>query len=467
MPLHKKLLLLADILILLFVVSIVTICYFYVIPGKYSEFYENIFVNLLALIIILILLFHYNNQYKYQVILNKQTHFVNILKSITFGFIILIFIAFLFKSEGVWGERLFWLLLYINILIISIFTRVFLVPFIYYRIVSMGIVKRNVIIIGAGGCGKNILKLLRNKSSYFKVVGFLDDDINKQGKLIDDIQVNGGISTICDYINIVDDIFIAINNIEYPELQKIINQCRIINKTIHIASNLYNIVSEKIEIEMICGSTFFRINPKTASAYYDIFKRFVDIVVSIIIISLLSPLFIFISLLIKLGAQGPVIYKSTVIGKNTKPFIWYKFRSMVVNHNHESHKKLVEKIIIKEQSGQKLIADDRITWIGKYLRKYSFDEFPQLINVLKGEMSLVGPRPKLQYEFELMKNWQKHRFSVLPGMTGIWQIRGRNEVKFVDEIVLDLYYVESKSLMMDIKILLQTIPVIISGKTGK
>jgi lipopolysaccharide/colanic/teichoic acid biosynthesis glycosyltransferase len=124
-------------------------------------------------------------------------------------------------------------------------------------------------------------------------------------------------------------------------------------------------------------------------------------------------------------------------------------------------------MILKNEATTKLEDDPRITPLGKIMRKYSIDEFPQLWNVLIGEMSLVGPRPNVPYEFEHMKPWQKKRFSVLPGMTGLWQIKGRDEVKFTDQIVLDFFYIENRTIMLDLEILLKTIPVVVFGKGGK
>jgi undecaprenyl-phosphate galactose phosphotransferase len=130
------------------------------------------------------------------------------------------------------------------------------------------------------------------------------------------------------------------------------------------------------------------------------------------------------------------------------------------------HESKVKRMILENGDTKKLKNDSRITKVGKVLRKLSFDEFPQLINVIRGEMSLVGPRPCLPYEFEVMKDWQKQRVNVKPGMTGLWQIKGRDEVLFNDQIILDLYYVEHQSILFDIEILLETVPVVVFGRGG-
>jgi undecaprenyl-phosphate galactose phosphotransferase len=161
-----------------------------------------------------------------------------------------------------------------------------------------------------------------------------------------------------------------------------------------------------------------------------------------------------------------VFYKASAIGMHGKEFKMFKFRSMRAAASTEIHQEKVIKMILENEATTKLKNDPRITTIGKVLRKLSLDEFPQLINVIRGEMSLVGPRPNLPYEYQHMADWQKKRFSVIPGMTGLWQIKGRDEVLFNDQIVLDLYYIEHRSVKLDFEILLNTIPVVIFGKGG-
>ena len=180
---------------------------------------------------------------------------------------------------------------------------------------------------------------------------------------------------------------------------------------------------------------------------------------------LLSPLFLLISIAIKLNSKGPVFYRAEAVGKNGGIFTMYKVRSMRLNNGSDIHKNYVTKLIKGEISNEnnrkdqplKITDDPRVTSIGKLLRKFSLDELPQLINVLKGEMSLVGPRPCLPYEYEIYKNWHKKRSSVRPGITGLWQVAGRSSVAFEDMILLDLYYIYNRGLSLDFSILYETI----------
>ena len=186
---------------------------------------------------------------------------------------------------------------------------------------------------------------------------------------------------------------------------------------------------------------------------------------------LISPFFLIVALAVKLTSAGPVFYKPDAIGRHGNVFEMYKFRTMCAGSSCDMHKDYVTKLI-KGEIGQKgtdgqtlkITDDPRITSVGRFLRRYSLDELPQLINVLKGEMSLVGPRPCLPYEFEQYEEWYKKRVAVRPGITGVWQVTGRSEVAFEDMILLDLYYIYNRSVLLDFQILMETAGVVLKQK---
>lgn len=195
-------------------------------------------------------------------------------------------------------------------------------------------------------------------------------------------------------------------------------------------------------------------NKKETEILYVFFKRSLDILGSIIGLVLLSPIFFIVSALIKIESNGPIFFVQKRVGVNGKEFNMYKFGSMVVNAE-----KLKEKLKNKnEMSGPmfKIKDDPRITKIGKFIRKTSIDELPQLVNVLKGEMSLVGPRPSLPSEVKEFKSWMLRRLDVKPGITCYWQVMGRNRIGFEDWMKLDVKYVEDRSFWLDIKLIFNT-----------
>lgn len=199
-------------------------------------------------------------------------------------------------------------------------------------------------------------------------------------------------------------------------------------------------------------------------SFYEVIKRLIDIVCSFLGVLVLSPLFIIIAIIIKMTSKGPVFFSQKRVGKNGKEFDMYKFRSMVVNAEE-----LKEKLAAKnEMSGPmfKMKDDPRVTKVGKFIRKTSIDELPQLWNVLKGDMSLVGPRPSLPKEVAQFENWMYKRLEVKPGLTCYWQVSGRNNIDFEDWMKLDIKYVDERSTWIDIKLIFKTVGVLFGDKNA-
>ena len=210
--------------------------------------------------------------------------------------------------------------------------------------------------------------------------------------------------------------------------------------------------------------------------FYLVLKRGMDIVGSLVGLILFGPLMLIIAMAIKLDSPGPVFFIQKAIGKDGKPFGMIKFRSMHEGADKSEHRRFTEAFVQGEETGRdidprtgqavyKIVNDPRITRVGRFLRRTGLDEAPQFFNVLKGHMSLVGPRPPLPYEYSLYDDWAKQRLVVRPGITGLHQIRERSQANFREMVETDLEYVENMSLWLDLKLLLLTIPVItIMGK---
>ncbi|MGN0450352.1 MAG: sugar transferase [Ruminococcus sp.] len=199
---------------------------------------------------------------------------------------------------------------------------------------------------------------------------------------------------------------------------------------------------------------------------YDFIKRFTDIVCSAIAIVLLSPFFIIISIAIKATSKGPVIFVHKRVGKNGKKIGIYKFRSMVMNAEE-----LIEKFTPEQKEefkkNFKLKNDPRITKIGKFLRKTSLDELPQLFNILKGDLSIVGPRPIVEVETEIYGEYKNMLLSVKPGLTGFWAANGRSDISYKRRRAMEIYYVKNRSLLFDIKIIFKTVISVFKGEGAK
>lgn len=203
-------------------------------------------------------------------------------------------------------------------------------------------------------------------------------------------------------------------------------------------------------------------------------KRLLDYIITVPGLILVLPVMAIIAIAIKLDSKGPVIFKQERIGLNGKPFMFYKFRSMVNDADTSIHEEYVTDLIQGNGTDQlktygapqifKLNKDGRVTKVGRILRRTSLDELPQLFNVIKGDMSLVGPRPPIAYEVEVYKDWHHHRLSVIPGITGLWQVSGRSELDFDDMVRLDIKYMEEWSFLLDTNILLKTFAVVLKRK---
>ena len=204
-------------------------------------------------------------------------------------------------------------------------------------------------------------------------------------------------------------------------------------------------------------------NQNINSKYYKYLKRFLDIVLSIFLLIVLSPVFIVIAFLIKVNTRGPIIFLHKRIGRNKKTFLCAKFRTMHPESEYILERLLTQNEKVKEEylENFKIINDPRITNIGKLLRFTSLDELPQLLNVLKGEMSLIGPRPITDQEIKKYGSSFKEVFSIRPGMTGLWQVSGRNKLSYKRRVMLDLIYVKTLNPLMDFRILLRTLGVIL------
>ncbi len=205
-------------------------------------------------------------------------------------------------------------------------------------------------------------------------------------------------------------------------------------------------------------------------------KRLIDVFASIFVIVVGFPFFLAIAALIRLTSSGPIFFRQQRVGERGHHFTLFKFRTMREGCDDSIHREFTRSFIQgrmsnstldeKAPSVYKLTNDPRITGVGNFLRKTSLDELPQFINILRGEMTIVGPRPPLAYELEHYEEWHKLRLTVRPGLTGLWQVSGRSNVTFNEMVKLDLYYIEHWSLLMDLKIMLRTVPVMLFGSGG-
>ena len=332
--------------------------------------------------------------------------------------------------------------------------------------------RRQVLVIGSNQEAERVTNHIIRQNAPFWVAGTIDPcgggeiDTTVPKKVLGrlwDLEAILGKNGIQEAI-VTDDC------IEKPELISIIDLLTSRGISVWFLPRLMPIIDIKLHIDNFCGIPMIRLGTNRYHRMFGKIKSLLELITTFIGFVLILPVLVVAAIAIKLDSKGPVFYRPQVVGKNGRLFTMFKFRSMITGASKSVHKDYVTSLIkgeIKqEQPDQplKITNDPRITKVGRVLRKTSLDELPQLINVLKGDMSLVGPRPCLTYEYEIYKDWHKKRTIVKPGITGLWQVVGRSEVAFEDMILLDLYYIYNRSIELDFNILIETIFVVLRKK---
>ena len=328
-------------------------------------------------------------------------------------------------------------------------------------LLKKGFGRHNVIIVGTEESSKYVTeKLLNHGQQLYNVIGTIkaiDETNNDENILVPQLGKEQDIKTIISK-NPVSDIVIALDNMDHNHIMKLISTINGAPVSIKIVPDLYEVISGLASTEQISGLPLIEVNFQESNWSSSGMKRFFDFLLSFFLIIVLSPFFVLIGLMIMLNSKGPIIYSQERLGFKGIPYRIYKFRSMIVN--------------AEEESGPVWASDDdpRITPIGKILRKYRIDELPQLINVVLGQMSLIGPRPERPYFTKKLKEkfpLYDRRFRVRPGITGWSQIKHPSDIEEEDvrqKLRYDFYYIENLSLNLDLKILISLIVVVLSGK---
>lgn len=375
-------------------------------------------------------------------------------KSIVYGFLISIGITFLLKTTIIYSRKTLLLLVVLMIVESLLWKSVqsLLLRFLSYR----GLIRNQVLIVGAGKVGVEVREQITGtKKSENHFIGYLDD--YKTGPEI--IGKTFDLEKMLQQQRI-DIIYITIPS-ERSMIESILHTVYKYNVDIRIIPEMFDRMSTVFTFRQDLDYPCMQIVKTPLRGVNILLKRIADLAGGILILSILSPVLLMVGIWIKLDSKGPVFFRQHRIGKNGMHFQMLKFRSM----SSEAEKLKRGLLHENEASGPvfKLKNDPRITRAGRFLRKYSVDELPQLWNVLKGEMSLIGPRPPLPEEVARYSNYHWRRMDVLPGMTGLWQVSGRSDLSFEEWIDLDIYYIERWSFALEMKILFRTIPVVLRG----
>jgi exopolysaccharide biosynthesis polyprenyl glycosylphosphotransferase len=327
--------------------------------------------------------------------------------------------------------------------------------------------RRKTLIVGANNRSLNLARHLdADETMGCNVVGFVDDSARHAENFEDSgYRLVARYDELSDFAarTSIDEVLICLPvKSRTTDISRVVSICEEQGIAVGILRDLFDWNLARSNIRQIGGQLIFTVQPHTINRTNAATKRSLDIVISIALIIALLPVFVIAALAVKLSSPGPVFFAQERVGLNKAMFRMFKFRSMVVEAEHQQA--ALENFNEAAGPAFKIKSDPRVTQVGQFLRKYSIDELPQLINVLSGEMSLVGPRPLPMRDYaRFNQDWHRRRISVRPGLTGLWQIECRDHDSFDEWVRLDLEYIDNWSLLLDFKILLKTVPAVLRG----
>jgi exopolysaccharide biosynthesis polyprenyl glycosylphosphotransferase len=325
-----------------------------------------------------------------------------------------------------------------------------------------GVLTSRLLIVGAGRDGLDLCRSI-NKARHlgFQVVGFLDDTRPLGPTTAGLPEVVGDSSDIRGTVlaGKVDAVLVAGGSVATDTAERVYRDLQGLDVDLHLSTGLLGVAANRVAVQRFGDAPVLGLRRVELTGFQQMLKRGFDLVVATLLLLLLSPVLLACTIAVKLSSPGPVLFRQLRVGQDGREFLIHKFRSMVV----DAEQRLEHLKDRNEADGLlfKLRHDPRVTRVGRVLRAWSLDELPQLFDVVRGDMSLVGPRPPVPSEVANYDTWIRNRLRVKPGLTGLWQVSGRHELSFEDYVRHDLFYVENWSLFMDLFIVLKTIPAVL------
>jgi len=331
---------------------------------------------------------------------------------------------------------------------------------------ASGCLQRPTLIVGSSGDAARFARVIqRDSRTGMRLIGCLAatqgalDDLPSE--IVENVPVIGYAGELTQRLveTGADTLVIVSPDFDHDVLSRMLSEVRLIPVSVHISSGLFEVLASRVLVRELNGVPVMVVRGGMLTHSQMLLKRAFDVVISSVGILVGMPVWLVVMAAIKLDSRGPVFYLQRRVGHKGEPFRMFKFRSMLV----DAEERLADLQGTNEADGPlfKMKADPRITRVGQWLRKYSIDEFPQLLNVIVGDMSLVGPRPPLPCEVDLYEGHHWKRLETLPGMTGLWQVSGRSDLSFEEMVRLDVFYIENWSMAFDFTILLRTIPAVV------
>jgi exopolysaccharide biosynthesis polyprenyl glycosylphosphotransferase len=320
------------------------------------------------------------------------------------------------------------------------------------------------LIAGAGPIGAEIARQVQAFAADWQLVGLLDDNAAKVGTDVSGARVLGTLDALEETIRTesVDEVIFALPLRAHERLMGLVLRLEEVPVEVNVVPDYFDLAFYRTRTDDLFGFPLVRLRASAIEGRVRVAKRLFDLALAIPLLILCAPLLPLVALVIRLDSPGPVLFRQERVGENCRRFRIWKLRTMVPNAEE-----LLPEIMLETPDGQvvyKRPDDPRITRVGRFLRRYSLDELPQLVNVIRGEMSLVGPRPELPWMVERYQGWERKRFAVPPGITGWWQVSGRSDRGTHVRVEDDLYYIQNYSIWLDVRILWRTIGAVLSGR---
>lgn len=389
-----------------------------------------------------------------------------VFKAAFFGFIFFSTYLYLLKLQNI--SRVFIIFVFIFAFLLITFEKTALIIFFRY-IRKKDYNYRRILIIGTGKRAQHFIDLVHRHGEWgLKIIGLVDEDVTKIGETISGYKVMGSFKDVPDIVhnNIVDEVVFVVPRSWLNRIEEVMHFCEAAGLKVSVAVDYFKLKFSRAKQSELGEFPLLTFESTPDKIWHLLIKRLLDVVLSLVALLILVPVFVIISIIIKTTSEGPVFFRQKRCSLNGRTFTLYKFRTMV----KDAEARLEALLQNNEMNGPvfKMENDPRLTKIGKFLRKTSIDELPQLWNVFKGEMSLVGPRPPIPKEVKQYDSWQRRRLSMRPGITCLWQANGRNRiVDFNKWARLDLEYIDNWSLGLDFKILFRTIPAVLFTRGAK
>jgi exopolysaccharide biosynthesis polyprenyl glycosylphosphotransferase len=328
---------------------------------------------------------------------------------------------------------------------------------------------QNTIIVGAGSVGQLLgRKLLHHPEYHVNLLGFVDDRPKERREDLDDLVILGSPEDVPELVDrlALERVVVAFSNESNEQTMDLIRSLSESPVRIDIVPRLFDVIPPRLTSHTVEGIPLITLEPLKLSRWRRFLKRSLDLVVASGVLLVFAPLFAIVAVLIKLDSRGPVFFRQRRMGAAETPFFMFKFRTMAHDADERKHEVAHLNKHLRPGGDPRMfkIADDpRMTRVGRFLRRYSLDELPQVLNVVKGDMSLIGPRPLILEEDRHIDAWGRKRLLLKPGMTGLWQVLGRSAIPFEEMVKLDYLYVTTWSIANDVRLLIQTVPAVFRG----